>query len=48
MLVAYRDSLEKLMDDKTFKNEIVLFSIDQEANVLHDDHRAEVLPVVIA
>ena len=36
------------MDDKTFKNEIVLFSIDKEASVLQDDHRPEVLPVLIS
>ena len=43
----YRENIERLMDDKTFKNEIVLFNIDTESTVLHADHRAEVLPVVI-
>ncbi|XP_064627386.1 small subunit processome component 20 homolog [Lineus longissimus] len=46
-IVPYKEHFEKLLDDKHFKNEIVLFNIDSEASVVQRDHRVEVLPVLM-
>jgi len=34
------------MDDKTFKNEIVLFSIDEAVTVVKPEHRKDLLDVL--
>ena len=49
MHVSYccRENFDRLLDDKTFKNEIVLFSIDQETSVVNTEHRAELLPILM-
>lgn len=36
------------MDDKTFKNEIVLFSVDKENSIIQEEHREGILPVLMA
>ncbi|XP_052810287.1 small subunit processome component 20 homolog [Mya arenaria] len=46
-LVPYRENFERLLDDKTFKNEIVLFSISQENSVVSPEHRPDLLPVLM-
>ncbi|KAK3096539.1 hypothetical protein FSP39_001125 [Pinctada imbricata] len=46
-LIPYRENFERLLDDKTFKNEIVLFTIDKESSVIDPEHRADLLPVLM-
>ncbi|XP_078326712.1 small subunit processome component 20 homolog isoform X1 [Crassostrea virginica] len=46
-LVPYRENFENLLDDAKFKTEIVLFSIDQENSILSEEHRAQVLPILM-
>ena len=36
------------MDDKSFKNEIVLFGISMETSVVATEHRKDMLPVLMA
>ena len=42
-----RENFENLLDDAKFKTEIVLFSIDQENSILSEEHRAQVLPILM-
>ncbi|WAR09427.1 UTP20-like protein [Mya arenaria] len=44
---AFKENFERLLDDKTFKNEIVLFSISQENSVVSPEHRPDLLPVLM-
>ena len=46
-LVPYRENFERLLEDKSFKDEIVLFSIDHENSVVSSEHRPEVLPILM-
>ncbi|XP_064489796.1 small subunit processome component 20 homolog [Ornithodoros turicata] len=46
-LEPYKENFQKLLDDKTFKSEIVLFSVDSESGVVQEDHRKELLPVLM-
>ncbi|KAJ8314703.1 hypothetical protein KUTeg_006853 [Tegillarca granosa] len=46
-LTPYRENFEKLLDDKTFRNEIVLFSIDNENSIVATDHRSQLLPILM-
>ena len=46
-LTPYRDNFERLLEDKSFKDEIVLFSIDNENSVVSSEHRPEVLPILM-
>ncbi|KAI6238019.1 Small subunit processome component 20-like protein [Aphelenchoides fujianensis] len=46
-LEAYRENFEKLVDDKTFRDELVHFSVDGENTAIAGEHRAEVMPVLM-
>ena len=46
-LTPYRENFERLLEDKSFKDEIVLFSIDNENSVVSSEHRPEVLPILM-
>ncbi|XP_063423263.1 small subunit processome component 20 homolog isoform X1 [Mytilus trossulus] len=46
-LVPYRENFERLLDDKSFKNEIVAFSLDAESSVVKEEHREELMPVLM-
>ena len=35
-MTPYRENFERLLDDKSFKKEVVLFSIDEEATVVDE------------
>ena len=47
ILFFSRENFLNLLDDKSFKNEIVLFSIDPETTVIETDHRKGLLPVLM-
>ncbi|XP_076467049.1 small subunit processome component 20 homolog [Babylonia areolata] len=46
-LTPYRENFERLMDDKTFKTEVVLFSVDEETTQVSAEHRQELLPFLM-
>lgn len=46
-LTPYRDSLFNLVDDKNFKDELTNFRVDQESSTVQDDHRKDLIPVVM-
>ncbi|XP_061617524.1 LOW QUALITY PROTEIN: small subunit processome component 20 homolog [Phyllopteryx taeniolatus] len=46
-IVPYKDSLEKLLDDKHFKEEIVHFNISEETGVVDASHRAGLIPLLM-
>ncbi|KAM6154071.1 small subunit processome component 20 homolog [Erethizon dorsatum] len=46
-LLPYRENLQRLLDDKTFKEEIVHFSISEDNAVVKTAHRAELFPILM-
>ncbi|EHB06649.1 Small subunit processome component 20-like protein [Heterocephalus glaber] len=46
-ILPYRENLQRLLDDKTFKEEIVHFSISEESAVVGTAHRAELFPILM-
>lgn len=46
-LVPYQSNLYGLIDDKNFKNELIAFKIDKESNIVQNEHREELMPIVM-
>ncbi|KAG8439453.1 hypothetical protein GDO86_005604 [Hymenochirus boettgeri] len=46
-LLPYKENLERLLEDKSFKEEIVHFGISKENSVVKSFHRADVIPVLM-
>ncbi|KAM8820065.1 small subunit processome component 20 homolog [Eudromia elegans] len=46
-LLPYRENLQRLLDDKTFKEEIVHFNISEENAVVKMEHRPVLIPVLM-
>lgn len=46
-LTPYKDHLYNLIDDKNFKNELVAFKIDQESEMVQEEHRNGLIPVIM-
>ncbi|XP_015276790.1 PREDICTED: small subunit processome component 20 homolog [Gekko japonicus] len=46
-LLPYRENLQRLLEDKTFKEEIVHFSISEENTIIKKQHRPELVPVLM-
>jgi len=46
-LVSYREHLELLINEKSFRNELVRFSIDDTNSVILAEHRADLMPVLM-
>ena len=46
-LGVFRENFERLLDDKTFKTEVVLFSVDEESTEIKPEHRQELLPYLM-
>ncbi|KAM9846103.1 small subunit processome component 20 homolog [Aulostomus maculatus] len=46
-LVPYKENLEKLLDDKHFKEEIVHFNISEETGVIEASHRGGLIPLLM-
>jgi len=42
-----RENLERLLDDKHFKEEIVHFNISEETEVVDSSHRGRLIPVLM-
>lgn len=43
----FRENLERLLDDKHFKDEIVHFNISEEGTVVLDMHRPQLIPILM-
>ncbi|KAG8138018.1 hypothetical protein E2320_003952 [Naja naja] len=46
-LLPYRENLYRLLEDKSFKEEIVHFSISEENSIVKPQHRPELIPVLM-
>ncbi|GFN80708.1 small subunit processome component 20 homolog, partial [Plakobranchus ocellatus] len=46
-LLPYRENFYRLLDDKTFKSEITLFSVDEENSQVKSEDREGLLPVLM-
>nr|XP_057934713.1 small subunit processome component 20 homolog [Doryrhamphus excisus] len=46
-IVPYKENLQRLLDDKHFKEEIVHFNISEETGVVDASHRAELIPLLM-
>ncbi|XP_074683053.1 small subunit processome component 20 homolog isoform X1 [Strix aluco] len=46
-LLPYRENLQRLLEDKSFKEEIVHFSISEETAVVKAEHRPDLIPVLM-
>ncbi|XP_066447495.1 small subunit processome component 20 homolog [Eleutherodactylus coqui] len=46
-ILPYKENLQRLLEDKYFKDEIVHFSISEESSVVKPMHRAELMPVLM-
>ncbi|XP_051974584.1 small subunit processome component 20 homolog [Xyrauchen texanus] len=46
-ILPYKENLEKLLDDKQFKDEIVHFNISEEGAVVLQSHRPKLIPMLM-
>ncbi|KAM9389678.1 small subunit processome component 20 homolog [Phaethornis superciliosus] len=46
-LLPYRENLQRLLEDKSFKEEIVHFSISEETAVVKMEHRTDLIPILM-
>lgn len=46
-LTPYKQNLCNLVDDKNFKNEITTFRVDKESDMIIQEHRQNLIPIVI-
>ena len=46
-LKPYAENFSKLMNDTTFRDELLLFSTDKENEVLKAEHRQDLMPILI-
>lgn len=47
MFIILRENLQRLLEDKSFKEEIVHFSISEETAVVKMEHRPDLIPVLM-
>ncbi|XP_014635798.1 PREDICTED: small subunit processome component 20 homolog isoform X1 [Ceratotherium simum simum] len=46
-IVPYRENLQRLLEDRSFKEEIVHFSISEDNTVVKTAHRADLFPILM-
>ncbi|XP_041072044.1 small subunit processome component 20 homolog isoform X2 [Carcharodon carcharias] len=46
-MLPYRENLQRLLEDKSFKEELIHFSIAEEMTIVSAPHRAELIPVIM-
>uniref|UniRef100_A0A914WC35 U3 small nucleolar RNA-associated protein 20 N-terminal domain-containing protein n=1 Tax=Plectus sambesii TaxID=2011161 RepID=A0A914WC35_9BILA len=46
-LTPYKENLERLVSDKSFRDELVMFSIDTQDSAVAEEHRKEFMPVLM-
>lgn len=47
IFVTLRENLQRLLEDKSFKEEIVHFSISEENTIVKVEHRPHLVPVLM-
>ncbi|XP_064596875.1 small subunit processome component 20 homolog [Liolophura sinensis] len=45
-LMPYKENFERLMDEETFREELVLFSLDEQSSPIDQGHRPQLLPIL--
>ncbi|CAK9797535.1 Small subunit processome component 20 homolog [Anthophora quadrimaculata] len=46
-LLPYKDNLLGLIEEKNLKNELTRFKIDQDSNMIQNEHRKEFIPILM-
>ena len=46
-IVPYSQHLFALIDNKSFKNEVTKFRIDKDSGIIQEEHRSELIPVIM-
>ncbi|KAL0099682.1 hypothetical protein PUN28_019823 [Cardiocondyla obscurior] len=46
-LLPYKESLYGLIDEKNLKNELARFKLDQESNMIEQEHRDSLIPIIM-
>ncbi|XP_070543166.1 small subunit processome component 20 homolog [Ptychodera flava] len=46
-LVPYQENLTRLLDVKSFSEELVAFSVDEDHGVINAEHREQLLPILV-
>ncbi|KAL6263531.1 hypothetical protein P5V15_006320 [Pogonomyrmex californicus] len=46
-LLPYKESLYNLLNEKNFKNELARFKLDQESNMIEEEHRESLMPIIM-
>ena len=46
-LLPYKENLERLLEDKTFKDELMNFSSNEDLKVVSKDHHGDLVPILI-
>lgn len=42
-----RENFERLISEKTFRDEMVLFSINADSQVINEEHRGDLIPILM-
>ena len=45
--IGKREHLEKMLEGKHFRHELVVFSLDESSGIIHADHRMQLLPILM-
>ncbi|XP_012535697.1 small subunit processome component 20 homolog [Monomorium pharaonis] len=46
-LLPYKESLYNLIDEKNLKNELARFKLDRESNMIEEEHRENLMPIIM-
>ncbi|XP_011858769.1 PREDICTED: small subunit processome component 20 homolog [Vollenhovia emeryi] len=46
-LLPYKESLYGLINEKNFKNELTRFKLDRESNMIEEEHREDLMPIIM-
>lgn len=46
-MLFYRENLYKLINEKSFKAELVMFRVDSESEAILSDHRPLLMPLIM-
>jgi len=46
-LLPYKESLYNLINEKNFKNELARFKLDRESNMIEEEHRENLIPIIM-
>ncbi|XP_043565729.1 small subunit processome component 20 homolog isoform X2 [Chiloscyllium plagiosum] len=46
-MLPYRENLQRLLEDKSFKEEVIHFSIAEETTIVSAAHRPELIPIIM-